>query len=41
MPLSAYVTEFENATDRLKQNFDARRSTSNDVQEVLESCILH
>lgn len=30
-----YVTEFENSTDRLKQNFDARRSTSNDVQEVL------
>ena len=31
----AYVTEFENATDRLKQNFDARRSTTNDVNEVL------
>ncbi len=30
-----YITEFENATDRLKQNFDARRSTSNDVNEVL------
>ncbi|HSK73922.1 MAG TPA: hypothetical protein VK892_19645 [Pyrinomonadaceae bacterium] len=30
-----YVKEFENATDRLKQNFDARRSTSADVEEVL------
>ncbi len=30
-----YVTEFENATDRLKQNFDARRSTDSDVREVL------
>ena len=30
-----YITEFENATDRLKQNFDARRSTTNDVNEVL------
>lgn len=31
----SYVTEFENATDRLKQNFDARRSTSQDVEDVL------
>jgi len=31
----AYITEFENATDRLKQNFDTRRSTSADVEEVL------
>lgn len=30
-----YVTEFENATDRLKENFNARRSTTNDVNEVL------
>lgn len=30
-----YITEFENAADRLKQNFDARRSTANDVSEVL------
>jgi hypothetical protein len=30
-----YITDFENATDRLKQNFDARRSTSADVEEVL------
>lgn len=33
--ISAYITDFENATDKLKQNFDARRSTSADVQEVL------
>lgn len=31
----AYITEFENATDRLKENFNARRSTTNDVNEVL------
>jgi len=31
----SYITEFENATDRLKQNFDARRSTGEDVTEVL------
>lgn len=30
-----YVTEFENATDRLKDNFGARRSTTNDVNELL------
>ncbi len=30
-----YVTDFENATDRLKQNFEARRSTSADIEEVL------
>lgn len=30
-----YVTEFENATDRLRQNFDARRSTSTDVEDVM------
>lgn len=30
-----YITEFENATDRLRQNFDARRSTTADVEEVL------
>ncbi len=32
---ASYITEFEKATDRLKQNFDARRSTSADVEEVL------
>ncbi|MDQ3180622.1 MAG: hypothetical protein M3Q33_08885, partial [Acidobacteriota bacterium] len=31
----AYITEFERATDSLKQKFDAQRSTAADVQEVL------
>ena len=31
----SYITEFERATDNLKQRFDDRRSTSADVQEVL------
>ncbi|HXH69678.1 MAG TPA: hypothetical protein VNI60_04940, partial [Pyrinomonadaceae bacterium] len=30
-----YVAEFETATDKLKQNFEARRSTSADIEEVL------
>lgn len=30
-----YITAFENSTDALKQNFDARRSTAADVEEVL------
>jgi hypothetical protein len=30
-----YVTDLQTATDRLKQNFDARRSTSADIDEVL------
>ncbi len=30
-----YIAEFENATDRLKQRFDARQSVGGDVQEVL------
>ncbi len=33
--LFGYITEFENATDGLKQNFDGRRSVGTDVQEVL------
>lgn len=33
--INNYVTDFETATDRLKNNFTGRRSTSNDVQEVL------
>jgi len=33
--IAAYITDFENATDRLKQNFDARRATKADVEEVL------
>ncbi len=31
----AYITEFERATNSLRQNFNARRSTATDVQEVL------
>ena len=31
----AYVTDFENATGKLKQDFESRRSTSADVEEVL------
>jgi uncharacterized protein Yka (UPF0111/DUF47 family) len=34
--LFGYITEFENATDALKQNFDGRRSVSRDVEEVLD-----
>ena len=30
-----YITDFENATDSLKRKFDARRSTTADVEEVL------
>ncbi len=33
--LFEYITEFENSTDRLKQNFDANKSVSADVEEVL------
>lgn len=32
---TGYVTDFETATDKLKQNFEARRSTSADIEEVL------
>ncbi len=32
----AYITEFENATDRLKQRFDAKESTDGNVNEVLD-----
>lgn len=31
----AYINDFENATDKLRQNFDSRRSASADVEEVL------
>ena len=34
-PIRDYITDFENATDSLKRNFDARRSVKNDVSEVL------
>lgn len=30
-----YVADFEAATDKLRQNFEARRSTSADIEEVL------
>lgn len=33
--LAAYVTEFENSTDRLSSSFTSRRSTTDEVQEVL------
>lgn len=33
--ISTYIADFETATDKLKQNFDARRSTAADVEEVL------
>ena len=33
--MAAYVTDFETATDSLTTNFTSRRSTSADVQEVL------
>lgn len=31
----SYITDFENATDRLKQRFDSRSSIASDVEEVL------
>lgn len=33
--LVSYINEFETATDSLRRNFDGRRSTSADVEEVL------
>jgi hypothetical protein len=33
--ISAYLDAFENATDELRRNFDSRRATSADVNEVL------
>ena len=39
--LYSYITDFEKATDSLKQNFDARRSTTADVEEVLEQSIFY
>lgn len=33
--INSYVDSFENATNSLKNNFNNRRSTTNDVQEVL------
>lgn len=34
--IADYITEFENATDRLKQRFDAGKSEKSDVEEVLD-----
>ncbi len=31
----SYISDFETATDRLRQNFDSRRSAAADVEEVL------
>ncbi len=33
--LNTYVTDFESSVDKLKQNFESRRSTSADIDEVL------
>ena len=33
--IARYITEFENATDSLRQKFDSRRSVMTDVEEVL------
>ena len=33
--ITAYLDAFENATDELRRNFDGRRATSSDVNEVL------
>ncbi|HEY0427652.1 MAG TPA: hypothetical protein VGC76_07695 [Pyrinomonadaceae bacterium] len=30
-----YITDFQNSVDKLRQNFDSRRSASSDVEEVL------
>ena len=32
----AYITDFENSTDQLKQNFDAKKSVNRDVEDVLQ-----
>lgn len=37
--INAMVANFENATDRLRVNFTARRSTANDVQDVLNKAV--
>jgi hypothetical protein len=31
----SYISDFESATDKLRQNFDSRRSSTTDVEEVL------
>jgi len=34
-----FITDFENETNQLKQNFDARRTASTDVQDVLSRAV--
>ena len=35
--ITAYIAEFENATDELRSNFNANRATANDATEVLNT----
>ncbi|MEO7659048.1 MAG: hypothetical protein ABIV48_05485, partial [Pyrinomonadaceae bacterium] len=37
--INKMILEFEDATDRLKTNFNSRRSTSSDAQEVLDRAV--
>jgi hypothetical protein len=37
--ITEYITDFENATDRLRTNFQSRRSTTADAQEVLSRAL--
>lgn len=37
--INRMIENFENATDNLRSNFSSRRSTSNDVQEVLNRAV--
>jgi len=37
--INSYISNFENATDELKNNFAMRNSTTADVQEVLERAV--
>ncbi len=37
--LNSYFKDFENATDKLRQNFDERDSVSTEVEEVLRSSL--
>src|SRR5687768_2341255 len=37
--INTMISNFEQATDRLKENFNSRRSSGNDVQEVLNQAV--
>jgi hypothetical protein len=37
--ITEFVTDFENATDRLRNNFSSRNSTAADVQEILDRAL--